>query len=206
MPPRKHDHVIERATVELVLEAVEMLVAFREHQRRAAVATASMTSSTDAPIPRLVVDQLLIERLKLDALVRIGRPVRLERRRLNEDEVLERARRRLCASVHAMPNRAALHEDDRMMAVLAGDGRRQSNDESGLRLPGHLLEAVRRQMMALVDDHMAVFGDAIIHDALADQTLNDADVNVPVGLLRPPPIRPIDFAGISRNVDSRSTH
>src|SRR5918993_2491456 len=34
-------------------------------------------------------------------------------------------------------------------------------------------------MVAFVDDHVAVIGDEISDHALADQTLNDADVNLP---------------------------
>jgi hypothetical protein len=36
---------------------------------------------------------------------------------------------------------------------------------------------VRRQVVAFVDDHMAVLGDTVIDDALADETLNDGNVN-----------------------------
>ncbi len=75
-----------------------------------------------------------------------------------------------------MANRTALHEDDRMVAVLACDGRRQAHDESRLGLARHLLETVRRQVMALVDDHMAVLSDAVIDDAFPDETLNDGDI------------------------------
>ncbi len=77
-----------------------------------------------------------------------------------------------------MSNRTALHEDDRVMAVLARDGCRQANDKSGFGLAYHLLETVRRQVMALINDHMAVFSDAVIHDAFSDETLNDADINL----------------------------
>jgi hypothetical protein len=69
--------------------------------------------------------QLLVERLKFDALVRSRTSVRLERRRLNQHQVLERARGRLCAGVYLMSNRTALHEDDRMVAVLACDSSRK---------------------------------------------------------------------------------
>ena len=53
------------------------------------------------------------------------------------------------------------------------------NDESRLGLARHLLEAVRRQVMAFVDDHVAVVGDAIIDDTLPDEALNDGDVEQP---------------------------
>ena len=153
-----------------------MLVSLRQHQRRPAVAHRLDDVVADAPVARLVVDQLLIERLELHALVGIGSPGRLERRRLHEDEVLERPRGRLRPRVDAMPDRSALHEDDRMVTVLARDGRRQPDDESGLGLARDLLEAVRRQVMTLVDDQVAVVGHAIIDDALPDEALNDRDV------------------------------
>jgi hypothetical protein len=76
-----------------------------------------------------------------------------------------------------MPNWAALHEDDRMVTVLACDGCRQADDESGFSLACHLFETVRRQMVAFVDYHMAVLGDTVIDYALPDETLNDGDVN-----------------------------
>jgi hypothetical protein len=98
----------------------------------------------DSPSSSLVVDQLLIERLKFDALVRFGVPRRPERCRLNQHEVLKRSGRRLYAGTYLMPNWAAVHEDDRMVAVLACDGCRQTKDESGLGLPCNLLETVRR--------------------------------------------------------------
>ena len=51
------------------------------------------------------------------------------------------------------------------------------SDESGFGLACNLFETVRRQMVAFVDDHVAVIGDEVIDHALADETLNDADVN-----------------------------
>ena len=54
---------------------------------------------------------------------------------------------------------------------------RQAHHESGSGLAYHLLEAVRRQVMALIDDHMAVLSDAVIHDTFSDEALNDADIN-----------------------------
>lgn len=46
-----------------------------------------------------------------------------------------------------MANGPALHEDDRMVAVLARDGRRQPHDESGCGPACHLLETVCGQVM-----------------------------------------------------------
>src|SRR5439155_83000 len=87
-------------------------------------------------------------------------------------------RRRLCAGTYLMPNWAALHEDDRMVTVLACDGCRQANDESGFGLAYHLLETMSRQVMALINDHMAVLGDAVIYYAFPDETLNAAEARL----------------------------
>jgi hypothetical protein len=163
---------------ELVFESVEVLISLCQNQWRAPIPNGVENVLTDSPSASLVVDQLLIERLKFDALVRIRVPRRLEGCRLNQDEVFERPRRGLGARIYLMSNRAALHEDDRMVTVLACDGRRQADDESCFGLACDLFETVRRQMVALVDDHMAVLGDSVIDDALSNETLNSADVNL----------------------------
>src|SRR5262245_39865121 len=163
---------------ELVFESVEVLISLCQNQWRAPISNGVENVLTDSPSARLVVDQPLTERLKFDALVRIRLPRRLEGCRLNQDEVFERPRSGLCARIYLMSNRATLHEDDRMVTVLACDGRRQADDESCFGLACDLFETVRRQMVALVDDHMAVLGHSVIDDALSDETLNYADVDV----------------------------
>ena len=103
----------------------------------------------------------------------------LKRGWADDDRVFERSCRRLRFGVHPMPHGAALHEDDWMMTVLARHRRGQPQDESRLRPTDHLLKAVRRQMVAFIDDHLAVLGDAIVHDTLADEALNDRHVEQP---------------------------
>jgi hypothetical protein len=97
----------------------------------------------DLPSSSLVIDQLLIERLKFHTLVPIRIPTWPERCRLNQNEVLERPGRCLCTGAYLMPNWAALHEDDWMVAVLACDGCGQANYKAGLGSPYDLLETVR---------------------------------------------------------------
>ena len=70
-----------------------------------------------------------------------------------------------------------MHEDDWVMTVLARHRRGQAQDESRLRPTDHVFKAVRRQMVAFVADHVPVLGDAVIHDALADEALNDRHVD-----------------------------
>ena len=78
--------------------------------------------------------------------------------------------------VGSMANRTALHEDDRMMAVLARDGSRQPGDEFRLRLAGDLLKTLGRKVVTFVDDEVAVVRHAVIDHALPHKTLNERDI------------------------------
>ena len=51
--------------------------------------------------------------------------------------------------------------------------------------------------MALIDDQVAVTRHAVIDDPFLTRLWIMATSTCPVGLLRPPPMRPIDFAGRS---------
>jgi hypothetical protein len=82
-----------------------------------------------------------------------------------------------------MADRPALHENDRVVPVLAGHGRRQAKDIPGLRSPDQLLEARRRQVMAFVHDQMTVFPDAVIDYAGADEALDQRHVERAVRLV-----------------------
>src|SRR5262245_53317174 len=94
--------------------------------------------------------------------------------------------RRLTFRVDTMPDRTALHEDNRLVAVLPRDGRRQAEDESRLGAPGDLLEAMRREVVAFVDDQMTVIADTVVDHAFADQTLNHCDAEPSGGLVSAP--------------------
>ena len=75
-----------------------------------------------------------------------------------------------------MANRPALHEDDRVVAVFARDGGRQAHHEAGLGRSRHQLETVGRQMVAFVDDQVAVVSDPVVDDAFLHQALDDRDI------------------------------
>src|ERR1700737_1466984 len=139
-----------------------MIVPLREHQWRPPITHRLDDVVADPTSAKLVVDQLLVDSLELDTLVSIWTSLRLERGRLHEDIVLEGMGRRLHPRVHARSHWAALHKDDRMVPVLARDGRGESHDESRFGLACHLLEAVRRQVMAFVDDQGPGGGDRVI--------------------------------------------
>ena len=83
----------------------------------------------------------------------------------------------LRARVNAISNRAALHEDDRMVTIFAGHCRGQPEDVVRLRSASHELETRRRKMVALVDDQMTVVRYNVGYFASAHKALNQRDVN-----------------------------
>ena len=137
----QHDQMAN-ALDEFSLQAVEMVVALCEHERRAPRVDRLDDVGADALVASVIVHQLLIQRLELHTLVRVGRSRRLKRRGLNEGEMFKRSRSRLHSCIHAVPNRPTLHEDDRVVPVFPRHSCRQPEHEPRLRLPGDLFEAV----------------------------------------------------------------
>ena len=161
---------------EFALQAVEMIVPLSQHERRPSAPRRLDGIVANAMIAQVVGSQLPVQSLELLSLVGFRTPVWLECRRLHEDDVVERVNCRLRSCGYSVPNGAALHEDDGVVTVLARDGRRQPRNESRLGLAGHLLEAPRRQVVTLVDDQVAVVGQAVLDDTLSDKTLDEGDV------------------------------
>ena len=62
----------------------------------------------------------------------------------------------LPAIIHPMPDRTALHEDDRLVSISPRHRRRQPRDIPGLTLANDPLEADRRNVMTFIHDHVAV--------------------------------------------------
>ena len=86
----------------------------------------------------------------------------------------------LCARPET--HRAALHEHDGVVAVLARHGRRQPQHVPDLCPARDLLEADCGEMVALVDDEMAVVGDDVVYLVAAHEALDDGNVNDACGL------------------------
>ena len=124
----------------------------------------------------IVRNQFIVEIVELDSHIRIGRSQRAKRRGTDMHRVLKGAGSGLRFRIDAMTHGSALHEDDRMVAVLACDGGGQPRDKLRLCTANYLLEAVGRQMMALIHDKVTVFRHLIADVALTHQTLNDGDV------------------------------
>ena len=157
-----------------------MICSLREHERRAAALHGLGHVVADAAVAQVVIDQFLIQRLELDPRVRFGAADRFEGSRLHKDPVLEWPGHCLRLRVHAVAHRPALHENNGMVAVLAFHGRRQPDDEPRFGPARHLLEALRGEVMALVDDQLAIVSDLVGNHALVDQALNEGDVDPPV--------------------------
>ena len=94
-----------------------MLGSFSEYQRRASFVDRSQNVGTDQVVSRVVTPQSFVQPMKFGARIRIGRLDRAKTSRTDKDVVLERPRSGLAFRVNAMANRAALHENDRVMAV-----------------------------------------------------------------------------------------
>lgn len=124
------------------LETIEVLVAFGEDERRAAVPYGLNDLLADRSTPSFVVYQELIKRLELDSFIRTCSVAGLKRGWAHNDRVFERSCRRLSFCVHTMPHQAALHENDWMMTVFARYRRGQAQDKSRLRPTDHLFKAV----------------------------------------------------------------
>ncbi len=157
-------------------EAVEVLVAFGQHQGRTALPNGLNHFIADRPIALLVGNEIGVQVLKLDSHIWIGRCQRTKGRGANQHGVLKRMGCRLRLRVNLVAHGPALHEDDRMMAVLACNSGREAQYKSCLGPAYNLLEALRRKMVAFVNHDLSVIGYAIADNALAHQALNDGHV------------------------------
>ena len=86
---------------------------------------------------------------------------------------------RLASGIDAIPDRTALHEDNRMVTVLACHGRGQAGDKLGLRSPCHELKAAGREMVAFIDNEIPISPDLVVHHAFANQALDQRDIDDP---------------------------
>ena len=100
--------------------------------------------------------------------------------------MIEGPRGSLVPGIHTKPDRPALHHDDRVVSVFSNRGGRQAENVPALDPFEHLLEGESGNVMALIHDDMAVFGDQILHSPSTIQALEDRDVDVPCPAVRSP--------------------
>ena len=116
----------------------------------------------DEIIACLILCEPGIEFLDGGLFVRIAQ-IKPELRMPKDDLVVKGAGSRLRPRIDAMTHRAALHENDRVVTVLARHRRRQTKHVTGFRLPSDRFEAHRGDMMAFINDNMPVIGHQIGH-------------------------------------------
>ena len=156
-----------------------MIAALGQDHRPAAGFEAHQHVVEDAIIALLVLRESGIERGDLHGRLALEVGREPEAGLANRDLVAEGARGGLRLGIDAIAHRAALHEDDRMVAVLARDRRGEPQHVSRLRPPRDELEADGREMVALVDDQVTVVADEIAHLAVAHEALDQRDVDPP---------------------------
>ena len=153
-----------------------MFLAFSQQDGRAPFLDHLDHLIADEPVSGLIIRQFSAEVVELHSFVAMRLAQRSECRRTNEDMMLEWSSDRLPFRIHAMANRSALHEHDGMMAVFACNCRSQAREVLCLCTTRYLLEAVRGEMVAFVDDNLTVVGDAIVNSPFAHEALKQRNI------------------------------
>ena len=83
------------------------------------------------------------------------------------DTMMERPFGSFVSRVDPKPNGSALHENNWMMAVFAGDRRRQPKNKARLSPPSDQFEADGRQVVALIDDELPIVADEVVNFAFS---------------------------------------
>ena len=166
-------------------EDFDMLGALRENKRRAAFAQRGGHIVADHRVARFRADDLGAEILVFQPPVGIRFGGGAEPGGTDDHVMGKGPGVRLLFGIHAMADRAALHEDDRVMAVFPRDGSGQPEHEAGLRAAGDEFETVGGEVMAFIDDQVPVVRHAVIDGTLADQALDQRDIDPAAELLVP---------------------
>jgi hypothetical protein len=64
------------------------------------------------------------------------------------------------------------------MAVFASHGGREPKEISSFGPPGNEFKALSGQMVALVNNHLTILSDTVVHDALPHQALNHGHIDL----------------------------
>jgi len=93
-------------------KTIEVLAAFREHERRSPLTHGLHDLVANSSIPGLVINEELVKRLELNPFVGRCAARGMKGSGTDEDCVLEWPRSRLRPCIHPMAHGTALHEDD----------------------------------------------------------------------------------------------
>ena len=159
-----------------------MVGTFCEYHRRTPCTDCGNDILADEAVSTLVSDQPVIEFMKMVSGIRIGYVGLVERCGAHQHIVREGTSLRLLFGVNPVSYRPALHENNRMVAVLAAHGGRETSNILGLGPSGNLLETGGCYMMALIHNKMPIVANQIIHHTFAHKTLNDSHIQSTCGL------------------------
>src|SRR5205807_675020 len=173
-------------------QRIKMIIPLGQHKGRTPVSNRLDNFFADELVAQIIPNQFTVDILELGSQVRIGSPERTEIGGTDNDSMFKWACRGLLFRIDAIPYRAALHEYDRMVAILPGHGRGQTGNKLSLGLPNHKFKAIGGEMMTLIDDHMPIISNPVIDDSLAYHALHERHVNDPSRLLSPA-ADPADF-------------
>ena len=170
--PAPEDNKVPYEARKAALKVFEMVPSLRQHDRGALRFQSLQHIIEDQIITRLVAGDRSI-----DSRHRRTVSARQRRRQLKHGRPVLRAMNdsstgRLDAGVNAVTNGTELHEDNRVVAILARHGRRQAEHIAGLSSAGYKLKARRGQVMAFVNDKMTIVRDEIRDFALPHETLD----------------------------------
>jgi hypothetical protein len=156
---------VARDAFEACGEVLEMVLSLGQQDGRAAIFQRPDHIIQDQLIPVPVPGERGVDLLNAGCLLGVRHP---ERGLPREQPVLERAVSRLRLGVDREADRAELHLGDRMMTIAPLRRGRQPDDVPRLDLRKNALERGCRQVMALVDDHLAIVGNQVSDGVLAN--------------------------------------
>ena len=94
--------------------------------------------------------------------------------------MIERPGGGLTLGVDGIADGAEFELQDRVMSISPARRSGQPHDIAGLHLAHHPLERDRRNMVALVDNHLAIRRDAVVYPILSVEALERGDVQTTV--------------------------
>src|ERR1035438_5110149 len=155
-----------------------MLRALRQHQWKTAGLGCRDDILADQMIARGILGQSLVEPLELGSRICRWEVRRAEACGANQDVVSERPCGCLLTGVVAVAHRAALHENDRLMAVFTRGRGGETGNVVRLGAAGDQFKAAGREMVALIYHQVAVRSNAVMNEDRKSTRLNSSHLGI----------------------------
>lgn len=147
-----------------------------QHQRKTTGLGCGDHVVTDQLIAAWALGQSLVEPLELGSRIGGWKIRRTEACWTHQHVVNEWPRGRLLAGVVTEAHGAALHENNRLMAVFARGRGRETGNVARLGPAGDQFKAAGGEMVAFIHHQVAIRSHAIMHDTLPYQTLYECHI------------------------------